>query len=130
MDDGAPADAPWKILPASDLLSRSNEYCFAEFGPVAKLSRWGIDLHMGSMFGLANQLVLFAVAIGIAAAAVGVFLPLLGISLAAFLVAEVVLGAVARRRAAAHTSRADRTVSESSRRSSGTPTFKRRRAGR
>ncbi|WP_160071552.1 PepSY-associated TM helix domain-containing protein [Pseudoclavibacter sp. 8L] len=143
---------------------------FAEFGPVAKLSRWGIDLHMGSMFGLANQLVLFAVAIGIAAmvvwgyvmwwqrrpkhdqsrrvgaspprgtlrrapwwgvllvlagaAAVGVFLPLMGISLAAFLVADVVLGAVARRRAAAHPSRADRTVFESSRRSSGTSTCK------
>ncbi len=149
---------------------------FAEFGPVAKLSRWGIDLHMGSMFGLANQLVLFAVAIGIAAmvawgyamwwqrrpkhdpsrrvgaspprgalrrapwwgvltvlagaAAVGVLLPLMGISLASFLVADVVLGAVARRRAAAHPSRADRTVSESSRRSFGTPTFKRRRVGR
>ncbi|MGL1645817.1 PepSY domain-containing protein, partial [Vibrio parahaemolyticus] len=34
---------------------------------LAKLSRWGIDTHMGSMFGLANQLVLFVVALGIAA---------------------------------------------------------------
>ncbi|PPG35826.1 peptidase [Pseudoclavibacter sp. RFBG4] len=116
---------------------------FAEFGPVAKLSRWGIDLHMGSMFGLANQLVLFAVAIGIAAmvvwgyvmwwqrrpkhdpsrrvgaspprgalrrapwwgvllvlagaAAVGVFLPLMGASLAAFLLVDLAVGVVGRR---------------------------------
>lgn len=118
---------------------------FAEFGPVAKLSRWGIDLHMGSLFGLANQLVLFAVAVGIAgmvvwgyvmwwqrrpkhdpsrvvgaapprgalprapwwggllvlaaALAVGMFLPLMGISLVAFLAVDVVVGLFARRRA-------------------------------
>lgn len=40
---------------------------FADFPLLAKLSRWGIDLHMGSMFGLVNQLVLFALAVGIAA---------------------------------------------------------------
>lgn len=40
---------------------------FADFPLLAKLSRWGIDTHMGSMFGLANQLVLFVVALGIAA---------------------------------------------------------------
>ncbi len=40
---------------------------FESFPLLAKLSRWGIDLHMGSMFGLANQLVLFALALGIAA---------------------------------------------------------------
>nr|WP_233571819.1 PepSY-associated TM helix domain-containing protein [Cellulomonas triticagri] len=40
---------------------------FADFGLVAKLARWGIDLHMGSMFGLPNQLVLAALATGIAA---------------------------------------------------------------
>lgn len=116
---------------------------FAEFGPVAKLSRWGIDLHMGSLFGFANQLVLFAVAIGIAAmvvwgyvmwwqrrprhdpsrrvgaspprgalqrapwwgvllvlagaAAVGLFLPLMGASLAAFLLVDLAVGVVGRR---------------------------------
>jgi len=40
---------------------------FAEFGIVAKLARWGIDTHMGSMFGLPNQIVLIAAALGIAA---------------------------------------------------------------
>ncbi|WP_072314168.1 PepSY-associated TM helix domain-containing protein [Agrococcus sp. Marseille-P2731] len=40
---------------------------FADFGLIPKLARWGIDLHMGSMFGLANQLVLAALALGIAA---------------------------------------------------------------
>lgn len=39
---------------------------FAEFPLAAKLSRWGIDLHMGSMFGLANQLVLLVLGLGIA----------------------------------------------------------------
>jgi uncharacterized iron-regulated membrane protein len=40
---------------------------FADYGLAAKLARWGIDLHMGSLFGLANQIVLFVLAIGIAA---------------------------------------------------------------
>ena len=39
---------------------------FADFNIVAKLSRWGIDTHMGSMFGLPNQLLLFVLATGIA----------------------------------------------------------------
>lgn len=39
---------------------------FADYPPLAKLSRWGIDLHMGAMFGLLNQLVLFLIAAGIA----------------------------------------------------------------
>src|SRR5699024_8611503 len=43
---------------------------FADYGPAAKLARWGIDLHMGSMFGLANQIVLFVLAIGIASTVV------------------------------------------------------------
>ncbi|NYF12367.1 putative iron-regulated membrane protein [Pseudoclavibacter sp. JAI123] len=117
---------------------------FAEFGPVAKLSRWGIDLHMGSLFGLANQLVLFAVAVGMAAmvvwgyvmwwqrrprhdpsrlvgaapprgalrraprwgmllalavaVALGMFLPLMGVSLIVFLAVDVTVGMLARRR--------------------------------
>lgn len=39
---------------------------FAEFSLPAKLARWGIDLHMGVMFGLANQIVLFVIALAIA----------------------------------------------------------------
>ncbi|GAA3667643.1 PepSY-associated TM helix domain-containing protein [Microbacterium marinilacus] len=39
---------------------------FAEFTLAAKLTRWGIDIHMGSMFGLANQIALFVLAAGIA----------------------------------------------------------------
>lgn len=38
---------------------------FEDFGLMAKLARWGIDLHMGTMFGLANQIVLALVALGI-----------------------------------------------------------------
>jgi uncharacterized iron-regulated membrane protein len=117
---------------------------FDEFGLIAKLSRWGIDTHMGSMFGLPNQLLLFALASGIACmvvwgylmwwqrrprnapqrrmgvlpprgalrsapwwatstlvlltAAIGWFLPLLGISLLAFVVVDLLLGWRAARR--------------------------------
>jgi len=35
---------------------------FADQDLAAKLTRWGIDLHMGTMFGLVNQIVLFLVA--------------------------------------------------------------------
>ncbi|MTD27499.1 PepSY-associated TM helix domain-containing protein [Erwinia sorbitola] len=31
---------------------------FANFGMLAKLTRWGVDAHMGVLFGVANQLVL------------------------------------------------------------------------
>jgi uncharacterized iron-regulated membrane protein len=110
---------------------------FAEFGLIAKLARWGIDLHMGSMFGLPNQIALFVLASGIAAmvvwgylmwwrrrptrdqrrpgeppargvmsavpwwgriaalavaAAIGVLLPLMGLTLAAFLVVDLIVG--------------------------------------
>ncbi|WP_275003404.1 PepSY-associated TM helix domain-containing protein [Promicromonospora iranensis] len=40
---------------------------FAEFPVAAKLARWGIDAHMGSLFGLPHQLALFVLAAGIAA---------------------------------------------------------------
>lgn len=112
---------------------------FADFPLLAKLSRWGVDLHMGTMFGLVNQLVLLALALGIAAlvvlgyamwwrrrptrglaaapargvlgsapwwgiaavllvaVAVGLFLPLVGYTLAAFVVIDVLLGWRARR---------------------------------
>ncbi|MFE7603976.1 PepSY domain-containing protein [Brachybacterium paraconglomeratum] len=35
---------------------------FADQDLAAKLTRWGIDLHMGTMFGLADQIVLFLIA--------------------------------------------------------------------
>lgn len=38
---------------------------FAEFPLIAKLSSWGIALHMGVMFGPANQLLLLGLALGI-----------------------------------------------------------------
>ena len=40
---------------------------FADYPVMAKLARWGVDTHMGSMFGLANQLLLAVTALGIAA---------------------------------------------------------------
>ncbi|MFJ2031176.1 PepSY-associated TM helix domain-containing protein [Streptosporangium sp. NPDC087985] len=113
----------------------TDELRFADFPLAAKLTRWGIDGHMGLLFGLANQIVVGALAIGLVflivygyrmwwqrrptqkrfgrpyprgtwrqvpravlpalaavAVAVGLFLPLLGISLAAFLVVDVLLG--------------------------------------
>ncbi|MCQ4315263.1 PepSY domain-containing protein [Stutzerimonas zhaodongensis] len=39
---------------------------FTTFPMAAKLTRWGIDAHMGSLFGLANQLLLAATALGLA----------------------------------------------------------------
>ena len=38
---------------------------FADFPIAAKLTRWGIDAHMGALFGLANQLVLIFFAGGL-----------------------------------------------------------------
>ncbi len=120
---------------------------FADFPLAAKLTRWGVDTHMGSMFGLPNQLLLFALASGIVAmvvwgyvmwwqrrptrepgrivgrapargalgrapwwgivavlvvaAGIGTLLPLLGLSLATFVVVDVLLGLRARLRSAA-----------------------------
>ncbi|MFJ2033190.1 PepSY-associated TM helix domain-containing protein [Streptosporangium sp. NPDC087985] len=110
------------------------ELRFADYPLAAKLTRWGIDGHMGLLFGLANQIVLAALAVGVItlivlgyqmwwrrrptrgfgtpyprggwravhwavlvplaflALAVGYFLPLMGISLAAFLVIDALLG--------------------------------------
>ncbi|MFV1944079.1 PepSY-associated TM helix domain-containing protein [Pseudomonas luteola] len=39
---------------------------FASYPLAAKLTRWGIDAHMGALFGLVNQLVLVAFASGLA----------------------------------------------------------------
>ncbi|MGW6907707.1 PepSY-associated TM helix domain-containing protein [Streptomyces sp. NPDC054940] len=113
---------------------------FADYPVLAKLTRWGIDLHTGVLFGLANQIVLMLLALSLillivwgyrmwwqrgrgsafgrpiprgawqqvppqilvplvaVAAVVGYFVPLLGISLAAFIVVDVVLGEIAHRR--------------------------------
>ncbi|MFZ4831766.1 PepSY-associated TM helix domain-containing protein [Rouxiella sp. Mn2063] len=38
---------------------------FAKFPLLAKLTRWGIDAHMGILFGLANQLILAAFGLGL-----------------------------------------------------------------
>lgn len=111
---------------------------------MAKLADWGIRMHMGTLFGLLNQLLLLTVAIllitiiirgyrmwwqrrptrssaltvgrpplrggirrapvlgvialAVAAVAVGWFLPLLGITLVAFLVLDVAIGTVMTRR--------------------------------
>ena len=110
---------------------------FADQDLAAKLTRWGIDLHMGTMFGLANQIVLFLIAstlvlmilwgyrmwwqrratrggggpgrppqrgalrrapwwgvglVLLVAAGIGAALPLLGASLAAFVLIDAVVG--------------------------------------
>jgi uncharacterized iron-regulated membrane protein len=124
-----------------------DELRFADYPLLAKLTRFGIDLHMGKTFGLVNQLALALLAVAVmflvfwgyrmwwlrrptkeralsvgraqprgawrrlpvtvvlplvaVTAVVGWFVPLLGISLVAFLVVDVVLGLVARRRTAA-----------------------------
>ncbi|MFD1544257.1 PepSY-associated TM helix domain-containing protein [Nonomuraea guangzhouensis] len=112
----------------------SGELRFADYPLAAKLTRWGIDAHMGLLFGLVNQILLMGVAAGLitlivlgyrmwwrrrptrglavppargawrhvnrvmlgalalVAAGVGVFLPLMGVSLIAFLVLDVLLG--------------------------------------
>lgn len=115
---------------------------FADWPFVAKLASWGIDLHMGVLFGWVSQVALLVLALGIAtmtvlgyrlwwqrrptrggarmgrparrgawreassgqlvvlgvvAAAVGWFVPLLGVSLLAFLVVDLLLGLRARR---------------------------------
>ncbi|GGT23370.1 PepSY-associated TM helix domain-containing protein [Streptomyces chromofuscus] len=113
---------------------------FADHPLLAKLTRWGIDLHSGVLFGLVNQIALMLLALSlivlivlgyrmwwqrgrgsafgrpiprggwaqvppqilvplmVAVAVVGYFVPLLGIPLAAFVVVDVILGEIARRR--------------------------------
>ncbi|MCF2530966.1 PepSY-associated TM helix domain-containing protein [Yinghuangia soli] len=122
-----------------------DELRYADYPLGAKLTRVGIDLHMGEFLGLANQLALIALALmvlvsivlgyrmwwqrrpvrgsswavgrpyprgawrqsakpaavlAVVAAAAGWFVPLLGITLAAFLAADILIGAIPRRRAA------------------------------
>src|SRR5690606_9884252 len=115
---------------------------FEDFPLAAKLTRWGIDAHMGILFGLPNQLAVAAAALGVGmiviwgyrmwwrrrsttargagsrrltaelrrvpvaglgllalvAVLVGWFLPVMGISLAAFLLIDWFLDRVDRRR--------------------------------
>ncbi|MCL7496221.1 PepSY domain-containing protein [Streptomyces sp. MCA2] len=117
---------------------------FADYPVLAKLTRYGIDLHTGTLFGIVNQIALAALALaliflivlgyrmwwqrrptrahalsfgrplprgawrqiplpvliplGLVVAVVGWAVPLLGISLAAFLVVDVLLGVIGRRR--------------------------------
>ncbi|GHA78573.1 peptidase [Streptomyces tendae] len=118
---------------------------FDDFPLLAKLTRWGIDAHMGLLFGLVNQIVLALLAIGliamilwgyrmwwlrrptrsegfalgrapargawrripgrvlapaaVLAAVIGYYLPLFGLPLLVFLVVDVTVGVVRRRRA-------------------------------
>lgn len=118
---------------------------FADAPLAAKLTTWGIGLHMGILFGLPNQIALAAlaaalvvvlvcgyvmwwqrrprratglkfgtpprrgalrslslpvrIALAVGTVAVGVFLPVLGVSLIAFLLLDVALGLVSARRA-------------------------------
>lgn len=44
-----------------------SETRFADYPFMAKMARWGVDLHTGSMFGLVNQLALLALAGGLVA---------------------------------------------------------------
>lgn len=47
-----------------EILDRAD---FKDFPLAAKLTRWAVDLHMGLMFGLINQIILFIGALGIVA---------------------------------------------------------------
>lgn len=48
-------------------MSITDEVKFSNFPLAGKLTRWGIDAHMGSLFGLANQVILIISAAGVAA---------------------------------------------------------------
>lgn len=43
----------------------TDEVLFDDFPVLAKLTRWGIDAHMGLLFGLANQIVLAVIALAL-----------------------------------------------------------------
>ncbi|WP_031171484.1 PepSY-associated TM helix domain-containing protein [Streptomyces durhamensis] len=118
----------------------TDELRFADYPVLAKLTRWGIDLHTGVLLGPVNQIALAVLAVALillilwgyrmwwqrgrgsafgrpvprgawaevppyllvpalaAVAVLGWFVPLLGIPLAAFLAADIVLGEIAHRR--------------------------------
>ncbi|UZF43007.1 PepSY-associated TM helix domain-containing protein [Rhodococcus rhodochrous] len=143
---------PWQfatdaiaIDPATGAVTDVNR--FADWPLAAKLTTWGIALHMGILFGLVNQLVLLALAVALAtvivrgyqlwwqrrptrgsrrvarpplrgtwrrlhpvtvvavvaaAVAIGWFAPLLGLSLLAFVLVDVAVGLLQRRRSPEH----------------------------
>ncbi|CCK25562.1 integral membrane protein [Streptomyces davaonensis JCM 4913] len=133
------------VDPASGQVT--DELRFADYPVLAKLTRWGIDLHTGVLFGLASQIALMLltlslillivwgyrmwwqrgrgsafgrpirrgawqqvppqilVPLAVAAAVVCYFIPLLGITLLAFLAVDIVLGEIAHRRGRAEVSR-------------------------
>ncbi|MDH6213714.1 PepSY-associated TM helix domain-containing protein [Streptomyces pseudovenezuelae] len=118
----------------------TDELRFADHPLLAKLTRWGIDLHTGVLFGLVNQIALMLLAGSLillivwgyrmwwqrgrgssfgrpiprgawqnvppqilvpcvaVIAVLGYFVPLLGIPLAAFIAADILLGEIAHRR--------------------------------
>ncbi|BBX71050.1 PepSY-associated TM helix domain-containing protein [Mycolicibacterium psychrotolerans] len=124
----------------TDLSVTSSVDYWRDYSVIAKLADWGIRAHMGSLFGLLNQLALLAVAVGlvtvivrgyrmwwqrrptrgsnravgrppvrggirqlppvavvavgVTAVALGWFLPLLGWTLAGFVVIDVIMGRV------------------------------------
>ncbi|WP_328875597.1 PepSY domain-containing protein [Streptomyces sp. NBC_00287] len=118
----------------------TDELRFADYPVLAKLTRWGIDLHTGVLFGLVSQIALMLLALSlivlivwgyrmwwqrgrgsafgrpiprgawqqvppqilvplaVVVAVIGYFVPLLGITLVAFLAVDIVLGEIAHRR--------------------------------
>lgn len=48
-----------------EALTVTDKLEFEKFPLMAKLTRWGVDIHMGSLFGLANQMILTIMALGI-----------------------------------------------------------------
>ncbi|CAN5800394.1 PepSY domain-containing protein [soil metagenome] len=144
-------DKPWRwttdvaaVDPMTAEVTGEIDY-WRDYSPVAMLADWGIRMHMGVLFGLLNQLLLFVVAAAVVVAivlgyrmwwqrrptrgttwavgrppmrgglrrvhpavagavvfgavAVGWFLPLLGISLAGFVLVDLASSAWKRRRA-------------------------------
>ncbi|MFF3348140.1 PepSY-associated TM helix domain-containing protein [Streptomyces sp. NPDC002779] len=131
------------VDPASGQVT--DELRFADYPVLAKLTRWGIDLHTGVLFGLVSQIALMLLALSlivlilwgyrmwwqrgrgsafgrpvprgawqqvppqilvplaVVVAVIGYFVPLLGISLLAFLAVDIVLGEIAHRRGRAAT---------------------------
>ncbi|AUH69653.1 MULTISPECIES: PepSY-associated TM helix domain-containing protein [Gordonia] len=66
---------PWRMSTSSIAVDPSRDAVvdvndFSDWPLAAKLSAWGIQLHMGLLFGLANQLLLFAVMIALIVAIV------------------------------------------------------------
>lgn len=69
---------------------------FAEWPSLAKLTDWAIDAHMGALFGLHPAAVMLLI---VGVVAIGWTLPLLGLSLAAFVVIDLIAGVPKRRKA-------------------------------